>query len=84
MKRQTTRAEAQKKIDEFFQKEEFSAEEVRKIKRLAMKYNIKLGKYRMMFCKNCLEKLNGKTRVSKKTKTVACEKCGYLNRFTIA
>ncbi len=53
MKTSLSRKEAQEKIDEFFLKEKFTAEEAKKAKRLAMKFNIKLGKYRKEFCKKC-------------------------------
>lgn len=81
MKTKLSRQEAQKKIEQFFQRENFSAEEVRKIKRLAMKFNIKLGSYRKLFCKKCLSRLRGKIRVNKTHKIIECEKCSYKNRF---
>lgn len=83
MKTKLLGKEAQKRIDEFFKREKFSAGELRKIKRLAMKFNIKLGVYKRKFCKNCLSQLKGKTRVDKNYKTVKCENCSYLNRFKI-
>ena len=49
MKRVLSRLEAKAKIDSFFQKKEFGSEELRKIKRLAMKHRIKLGGYRKSF-----------------------------------
>lgn len=78
-----SRSKARERIDEFFSREDFSSEEVRKIKRLAMKYRIRLGDYRKKFCKNCLSRLKGKTRVTRFYKTVVCENCGYRNRFKI-
>lgn len=80
MKTKVSRSEAQEKISLFFQREKFSADEVKKIKRLAMKFNIKLGKNRRRFCKKCFSQLKGKTRVSKTHRTIECEACGFLNR----
>jgi RNase P subunit RPR2 len=74
---------AKKKIDEFFQRNNFSAEDVKKIKKLAMKYNIKLGVYRKKFCKKCFSKLTGKTRVSAGRKIVICDSCGFENSFKL-
>ena len=58
MKSNLSRREAQEEIDEFFrQKKTFDEKKVRKMKRLAMKYNIKLGPYRKFFCKKCFADL---------------------------
>lgn len=83
MKTQLSRTEAQKKIDDFFERKSFSSEEVRKIKRLAMKFNIKLGIYRRKFCKKCLSQLKGKTRTTKTHKIIECASCGAKNRQRI-
>jgi len=84
MKTKPTKKEAENNIEKFFSRKEFSAKEVRKIKRLAMKFNIKLGKYRREFCKKCLDKLRGKNKVSKNYKTVKCERCRFVNRIKIS
>ena len=78
-----SKREAQDKINEFFKKELFNSEEARKIKRLAMKHNIKLGKLRAKFCKKCLSQLKGKTRISKTRKTITCLNCGYRSKIKI-
>jgi RNase P subunit RPR2 len=83
MKTSLSRTEIQKKIFDFFQRTTFSAGEVRKIKRQAMKYNLKLGKYRRKFCKKCLSQLSGKIRITKACKTIKCSKCGFENRQRI-
>ena len=83
MKTKLTRIEAREKIDSFFKSDNFKQEGVKKIKRLAMKFNIKLGSYRKLFCKKCLNFLEGKIRVNKNYKSVECVKCGYLNNFMI-
>jgi RNase P subunit RPR2 len=78
-----SKSEAKELISEFFQREAFSSEEVRKIKRIAMKFNIKIGNYRRLFCKKCLSKLGGKLRVGKIHKTVECGICGHKNRHKL-
>ena len=83
MKSKLSKSQAEEKISQFFQKESFTKEEMKKIKRLAMKFKIKLGNYRRNFCKKCLSKLKGKTRVSKIHKTIICKDCGYKNRFRL-
>jgi RNase P subunit RPR2 len=83
MKKEMSKQEAREKIDNFFSREIFSKNEVKKIKRLAMKYNLKLKEQRKKFCKKCFEKLEGKTRINKGYKTVKCEKCGYKNRWKL-
>ncbi|MBS3089210.1 hypothetical protein J4402_05590 [Candidatus Pacearchaeota archaeon] len=81
MKKEISRKEAKEQIDIFFGKEKFSEKEVKKIKTLAMKFNIKLSEYRKKFCKKCLTKLNGKIRIGRNYKTVECGHCRYRNRF---
>ena len=83
MKKKLTRKEAQTKIEELFARGRFSSDEVRKIKRIAMKFNIKLGENKNKFCKKCLLRLKGKTRVTKNYKIVKCASCGFLNRFKL-
>ena len=83
MKTKLSKQQTQEKIESFFKKLDFSPEEIKKIKRLAMKFNIKLKEQRKNFCKKCLNKLKGKIRVSKTHKTIECEKCRYRNKFRI-
>jgi RNase P subunit RPR2 len=83
MKSKLTRKEAQEKIDSFFtQKKELNPLYVKKIKRLAMKYNIKLGVHRRRFCKKCYSDLKkGKIRITKTHKIIECPNCKERNRF---
>ncbi|MEK6844422.1 MAG: hypothetical protein AABX83_03265 [Nanoarchaeota archaeon] len=83
MKTKLSKSQAEQEIKEFFERTKFTSEEVRKKKRLAMKLNIKLGDYKRKFCKSCLSQLKGKTRITKKYKTIECEKCRFNNRFRI-
>ncbi len=75
---------AQGKIEDFFRQDELDSEGVKKIKILAMQYNIKLGKHRKRFCKNCYYDLKrGKIRITKNYKIIECQKCGNKNKFKI-
>ena len=77
--------EAKKDIDDYFSKEKLEPEKTRKIKKLAMSYRIRLGNYRKRFCKKCFNDLReGKTRISKTSKTIICQKCNSINRFTLS
>ncbi len=83
MKKSISKTEALMKIREYFEKDNLSTEKTRKMKRLAMKFNIKLGRYRARFCKKCLGDLkHGKVRVTKTHKVVVCE-CGHVNKIRI-
>lgn len=83
MKNKISRKEAGEMIREFFSKKKFGPGGIRKIKKLAMRYNIKLREYKKKFCKKCLCELRGKIRLGKKFKTIECEKCRYKNRFSL-
>ena len=74
---------AKEKIEKFFLGSDFSPELLKKIKRLAMKFNIKLGNYRKLFCKKCLYPLAGKLSITKSHKTVECKHCGFRNNIRI-
>jgi RNase P subunit RPR2 len=81
MKTSLTKANAKEEVESFFKKTDYSSEDVRKIKRIAMKEGIKLQEKRQQFCKKCLSKLKGKIRVSKTHKTTQCDKCKKINKF---
>jgi RNase P subunit RPR2 len=84
MKSKLTKKQAEKKIREFFKKiKEKTPEEIRKIKRLAMHFNIKLGERRKKFCKHCYSpKLKVKS-IKKGVKIVKCGECGKISRWKI-
>jgi len=84
MKTPLNKKQAIEKIDSFFKNSNFSPEELKKIKRLAMKYKIKLKEKRKLFCKKCLNALKGKTRINKKFKSVICKFCNYKNKFKLS
>ena len=79
-----TKKEAEDEIKEFFQDiKNKKTGEVKKIKRLAMKHNIKLKDKRKKFCKKCYSiKLKVK-KVKNKVKTIECENCGSVFRWKL-
>jgi RNase P subunit RPR2 len=83
MNTKLSKTEAQNKISSFFEKSDFSPVQLKKIKRLAMKFNIKLGDKRKLFCKSCLHPLAGKITISKTHKTIECKFCGNKNKIRL-
>ena len=83
MKTPLNRKQVEEKISEFFQQASFTPEQLKKVKRIAMKFNIKLGNYRRMFCKKCLNPLKGKLSITKTQKTIECKHCGFRNKVRI-
>ncbi|MEM2954838.1 MAG: hypothetical protein QW625_02725 [Candidatus Nanoarchaeia archaeon] len=78
----------ERKIAEFFEEiEQKSSEEVKKIKKIAMSCNIRLGELRKNFCKNCytplIPGLTCKIKIKNKKRIVKCKVCGFLNRQEI-
>ena len=80
-----SKKDAEKEIKQFFKNlKNKTPREVKKIKRLAMKYNIKLKELRKLFCKKCYSIFNAKNseiRIKKGIKIVKCKKCGCVNRW---
>ena len=81
MKTDISKTQAKDKVDAFFERKDFTSEDVKKIKRLAMRFKIRLGEKRRLFCKKCLSRLKGKTKITRGYKTVLCEMCDYKNKF---
>ena len=83
MKKRISKKGVREKIKNFFEQKELDSKNTKKIKRLAMKYKIRLGKYRRRFCGECYSDLkHGKIRVTKTHKIIECE-CGKLNKWKI-
>lgn len=75
-------------IKNFFKEiENKNPKEIKKIKRLAMHYNIKLKELRKKFCKKCytpyIPGKNCKIRIKNKIKRVKCLNCGYIARWKL-
>ncbi len=80
-----SKTEAKKQIKEFFLNiKDKTPKEVKKIKKLAMGFNLPLKEKRRTFCKKCLGPYKSKKiRIKNKIKSVACENCGYVNRWKV-
>ena len=85
MKNQISKSQAEKNVKDFFKIiKNKPPKQVKKIKKLAMRYNIKLGNLRRKFCKKCLTLyVNPKIRVRNKIKSTTCKNCGYVSRWKI-
>ena len=85
MPKKLSKSESQKQIEEFFSEiKSKSPKEIKKIKKLAMKYNIQLKKKRKLFCKKCYSVYRKpRTRIKNQIKSVICEKCDYIARWKI-
>lgn len=81
--------EIEKEIEKFFKPNSIkkkTSKEAKKIKKLAMRYNIKLGTKRKLFCKKChvfFNVKNSKTRIKKGKKIIRCLKCKEVSRWKI-
>jgi len=80
--KQISKTEVRNKIEEFF-KEKHSKEEVRKIRKLAMSHQIKLGEKRKLFCRKCFSMKLKVVGIKNNIKTVRCEDCGNIMRWKI-
>ncbi len=81
-----SKTEAEKQIQEFFKNiNDKTPKEVKKIKKLAMSKNIKLGEKKKLFCKKCLMPYkNPKTRIKNEMKIIVCGDCGSLCRIKLS
>jgi RNase P subunit RPR2 len=85
MPKKISRTEAKKQIKEFFLSiKGKTPKEVKKIKKLAMSFNLPLKEKRKTFCKKCLDPYKAKKiRIRNNIKSVACGDCGYVSRWKI-
>jgi len=85
MPKKISRTEAKKQIEEFFLNiKDKTPKEVKKIKKLAMSFNLPLKEKRKTFCKKCFSPYKAKKiRIRNKIKSVVCGACGYVNRWGI-
>ncbi len=83
--RKLTKSEAEKEIEEFFKNlQEKTPEEIKKVRILAAKHNIKLGQLKKRFCKKCYSFFkNSEIRIRAGKKIVKCKNCGYVGRWKI-
>ena len=86
MKSKLSKTEAINQIEYFFKNiKNKTPKQVKKIKNLAMSYNLPLKEKRKAFCKKCLTPYKRpKIRIKKGIKSVTCEKCGFVSRWKIS
>jgi len=79
-----SKSETEKEIKKFFEDiNEKSPKEIKKIKKLAMRHNIKLGWLRKKFCKKCYSTKMKVALVKNGVKTVKCKNCGFVSRWRL-
>lgn len=87
MREKISKTQAKSKVEKFFADiSNKEPEEIRKIKRLAMRHNLKLEEKKKLYCKKCFsvfDSKNSKIRVSKKVKTITCNKCGVVSKYKL-
>jgi len=85
MLKKISKKEAGKNISEFFLNiKGKTPKEVKKIKRLAMKFSLPLKEKRMTFCKKCFNPYKTpKIRIKNMVKSITCRECGCVSRKRI-
>jgi RNase P subunit RPR2 len=84
MKTELSRKQAEEKIENFFKEiDKKTPEQVRKMKRLAMHYKIKLKDKRKLFCKYCYSSKLRVKSIKKGMKSVECQNCRKIMRWKI-
>ncbi|MBU0958898.1 MAG: hypothetical protein KKB31_03025 [Nanoarchaeota archaeon] len=85
MKKKKSRTEAIKEIEEFFGDIlSKKPEQIRKIKKMAMAHNIKLGNRRKLFCKECFMPYKDPSiRIKNDMITIKCGNCGGKSKWKI-
>ncbi|MDO8623513.1 MAG: hypothetical protein Q7R52_04670 [archaeon] len=79
-----SKSETEKEIKEFFEDiNKKSPKEIKKIKKLAMRYNLKLGSLRKKFCKKCYSTRLKTLNIKRGIKKVQCEKCKSIFRWKL-
>jgi len=85
MKTKLSKKQAEREIQNFFIRiHEKTPGEVKRIKRLAMAHNIKLGEKRKTFCKKCFEPYKFPSiRIKNDMITITCEQCENKSRWKV-
>ncbi len=84
MKEKLSKTEAKKEIEEFFSNiKNKTPKQIKKIKKLAMKHNLKLGDLRKKFCKKCYSPNLKVKSIKKGYKTIECVSCKNIMRWKI-
>jgi RNase P subunit RPR2 len=80
-----SKKESEEEVKNFFKNiKNKNPKEVKKIVKIAMSHNIKLGQFKKTFCKKCLTPYrNPKIRIKGSIKSVRCENCEHISRWKI-
>ena len=84
MRNKPSKQEIEQKIFKIFS-ENSNPEGIRKMKKLAMSKNFKLGNLKKRFCKKCyliFNSENSEIRIKGDFKIIKC-KCGYISRYKL-
>ena len=81
--KKVSKTEAKEQIQEFFNNlGKKTPNEVKKIKKLAMSHNIKLGDKKKLFCKKCFKPYKSPSvRIKNDMIRITCENCEHKNRW---
>jgi len=85
-KKKISKKDCEKEIRIFFSKvKNKTPNDIKKIKRLAMSHNLKLGNKRKKFCRFCLSPYSGKekVRINNKIKNITCSECKKVSIWKI-
>lgn len=82
-----SKTDIKKEIEEFFRNiKDKSPKEIKKIKKSAMSFNIRLGDLKKKFCEKCYTPYipsSIETRIKDNKKVIKCKVCGHINRWKI-
>ena len=83
--KKTSKTNAKKEIQDFFRNiKNKKPEQVKKIKRLAMRHKISLKDSRKKFCKKCMAPYkNSEVRIKSNIKSIKCKNCEYTSRWRL-
>jgi RNase P subunit RPR2 len=82
--KKSDRKEAEEKLKEFFENiKNKTPREIKKMKKLTMKQNIRLGELRKKFCKKCFSSNLIVKNIRNKIKSVECFNCKNVMRWRI-
>jgi RNase P subunit RPR2 len=85
MKKKKSKSEVKNQIEFFFDNlKGKSSKEVKKIKKLAMAYQIPLKEKRKLFCKKCLHPYQmPSVRIKNDKMSITCDNCEYRSNWKI-
>ena len=85
MSKKISKVQAKEEINQFFSNlKSKTPKDVKKLRKLAMKHNIKLGDKKKLFCKKCLTPhVNLSISLKKGFVNIICGNCKYVSKWKI-